>query len=229
MYSEDQFIQLSALQHYLFCPRQCALAYLELSWSENLFTAEGRIMHNRVHEGKFEKRGDLIQTRGLWISSARLGLSGQTDLIEFHRTDDQDNGTRLPGYKSRWKVYPVEFKRGKPKSDHSDEVQLCAQALCLEEMLETTIAEGAIFYGKNKRRHAVKFDEKLRSLTEQTALQIHQMFESGITPKAEFSKKCKSCSLYEICLPKRTGTRGAVKRYLNKIISESITSGGKKI
>lgn len=224
MYLEAEYIQLSALQHYLFCRRQAALAYLELTWSENLFTAEGRLMHDKVHEGKFEKRGDLIQTRGLWISSPRLGLSGQADLIEFHRTDEQNAGVRLPGYPGRWTPLPVEFKRGKPRSDNSDEVQLCAQALCLEEMLNTAIAEGAIFYGKNRRRHAVEFNEKLRRLTVQTALQIHEMFQSGITPQAEFAKKCKSCSLYNICLPKRTGGKGAVTRYLNKIISESTTS-----
>lgn len=223
MYREDEFIQLSALQHYLFCPRQCALAYMELTWSENLFTAEGRLMHEKVHNGKFEKRGGVIQTRGLWISSARLGLSGQTDLIEFHRTNEQNEGVRLGDYKDRWTVFPVEFKRGKPKTDFSDEVQLCAQVLCLEEMLETSITAGALFYGKNKRRHTVKFNESLRSLTEKTAVEIHEMFESAMTPKAEFSKKCKSCSLYEICLPKRTGGKGTVSRYLNKIISESTT------
>jgi CRISPR-associated exonuclease Cas4 len=223
MYSEDQFIQLSALQHYLFCPRQCALAYLELTWSENLFTAEGRIMHDRVHDSKFEKRGDLIQTRSLWISSARLGLSGQADLVEFHRTAEPDKGVRLPGYPGVWQPFPVEFKRGKPKRDHSDEVQLCAQAICLEEMLNTSVPEGAIFYGKNKRRHQVIFGEVLRDLTKKTSQRIHEMFESAITPAAEYGKKCKSCSLYESCLPRSTGRRGAVSRYLNKVISESTT------
>jgi CRISPR-associated exonuclease Cas4 len=222
MYIEDQYIQLSALQHYLFCPRQCALAYMENIWSENLFTAQGRIMHEKVHSGKFEKRIDVIKTRGLWIYSARLGLSGQADLVEFHRSDNPDEGIQPPDYPGRWTVFPVEFKRGKPKTDRSDEVQLCAQALCLEEMLSASVPEGALFYGKNKRRHPVRFDEHLRDLTEKTSQKIHEMFDSELTPAAVYSKKCKSCSLYQICLPKTVGRKGAVARYLNKIIEESL-------
>jgi len=221
MYSEDQYIQLSALQHYLFCPRQCALAYLEKSWSENLFTAEGRIIHERVHSAEVEKRADVIRARALWIASARLGLSGQADLVEFRKCTASETGIRLPGQTGRWSVFPVEFKRGKPKRNHSDDVQLCAQALCLEEMLDTRIPEGALFYGKNKRRHVVQFDETIRQLTEETTLKIHEMMENGITPQPEYSKKCKACSLYGICLPRSVGRKGAVSNYLNKIIEES--------
>jgi CRISPR-associated exonuclease Cas4 len=194
---------------------------MELSWSENLFTAQGRLMHEKVHSGKFEKRVDVIRARGLWIYSARLGLSSQADLVEFHRSDNPQQGIRLPAYGGKWTVFPVEFKRGKPKTDYSDDVQLCAQALCLEEMLNAFIPEGAVFYGKNKRRHLVHFDEPLRDLTEETSHKIHEMFDSEVTPAAEYSKRCKSCSLYQICLPKTVGRKGAVARYLKKIMEES--------
>lgn len=221
MYAEDEYIQLSALQHYLFCPRQCALAYMEMIWSDNILTAEGKLMHEQVHGGKFEKRGSVIKTRGLWIASAHLGLSGQTDLVEFHKTENSDNSVRLPGYSGYWQVFPVEFKRGKPKTDHSDEVQLCAQAICLEEMLNTKINEGAIFYGNNKRRHSVAFNQSLRILTEERTKNIHNMFKTEITPAAEYSKKCKSCSLYEKCLPEKYGGNNKVKRYIEKIFEDT--------
>ncbi|MFZ0391521.1 MAG: CRISPR-associated protein Cas4 [Calditrichia bacterium] len=222
MYTEDQYIQLSALQHYMFCRRQCALAYMEMIWAENLFTAEGRIIHEKVHSGELEKRGGIIRALGLWIASARLGLSGQTDLTEFHRTDEPHRGIALPGYKGKWQIFPVEFKRGKPKADHSDEVQLCAQALCLEEMLNCNIGEGAIFYGKNKRRHPVVFTDALRTLTEKTSREIHEMFAAEKTPAAIYSKKCKPCSLYNRCLPRKTGGGKTVSRYLNRILEEPI-------
>lgn len=220
MYTEDNFIMISALQHYLFCPRQCALIHMEQAWSENLFTAQGHLMHESVHSGKFEKRDKIIRARGLWISSARLGLSGQADLVEFHKTNVAGEGIQLQGYPGRWRAFPVEFKRGKPKADRSDDVQLCAQALCLEEMLDTRIGEGAIFYGKNKRRHPVVFNETLRDLTEKTTLAIHALFESGSTPTAKYAKKCKSCSLYQLCMPKTIGRKGAVSRYLDRIVTE---------
>ncbi len=219
MYSEEEYIQLSALQHFIFCPRQCALAYMELSWAENELTALGHILHDKVHQSISEKRKDLLLARGLRISSARLGLSGQADMVEFHR-DKNASGVALSGYSGRWRAFPVEYKLGRPKNDFSDEAQLCAQALCLEEMLQTLIPEGALFYGKNRRRHAVLFDENLRTLTEETANKIHQMFASGVTPAAEYSKKCQNCSLLEICLPQQSQRRGQVSKYLNKIYED---------
>jgi len=214
VYSEEEYIQLSSLQHYLFCPRQCALAYKELSWVENEYTALGRLLHEKVHKSGTEKRGDIILVRGLWISSKKLGLSGQADLVEFHR---QPNGVKLKNLSGRWHPFPVEYKRGKPKKDKSDEVQLCAQALCLEEMLDVTISSGAIYYGKNKRRHAVEFSDELRTLTEETALRIHSLFKQEKIPLPINDKRCEACSLKEICLPDVIHA-SKVESYLQRMI-----------
>ncbi|MDY6832056.1 MAG: CRISPR-associated protein Cas4 [Thermodesulfobacteriota bacterium] len=206
-YSDEDLIQISALQHYIFCPRQCALIHVEQLWTENLFTAQGRVMHEHVHEEGRESRGDVRIERGVPLCSMRLGLSGKADVVEFHR---QPDGT--------WQPFPVEYKRGKPKPDDCDTVQLCAQAICLEEMLNVTIPDGALFYGKTRRRADVRFDELLRQKTEEAALQVHKLIESGITPEPEYSAKCESCSLIGLCLPKTAGKRQAVKRYLEKVL-----------
>lgn len=208
-YSEDDLIQLSALQHFIFCPRQCALIHVEQLWTENFFTAEGRVMHERVHEEGRESRGDVRIERGVPLCSMRLGLSGKADVVEFHRRAD---GVWLP--------FPVEYKRGKPKPDECDTVQLCAQAICLEEMLKKEIPAGALFYGKTRRRADVGFDEPLRRKTEDTAMQVHKLIESGKTPEPEYSPKCESCSLLGLCLPKTAGKREAVKRYLAKALED---------
>jgi CRISPR-associated exonuclease Cas4 len=202
-YTEDDLIQLSALQHYIFCPRQCALIHVEQAWSENLFTAEGRIMHERVHEEGRESRGDVRIERGVPLRSLRLGLSGMADVVEFHCQLDRS-----------WKPFPVEYKRGKPKPDDCDRVQLCAQALCLEEMLKVEIPSGAIFYGKTRHRHDVVFDEALRKETEETAEQVHKLIESGVTPRPVYQSKCDSCSLFESCLPKTIEKTRSVQKYL---------------
>ncbi len=190
-YHEDDLIQLSSLQHFVFCPRQCALIHIEQLWSENVFTAEGRIMHEKVDTADKESRGLKRIEYGVPLRSLRLGLIGKADVVEFHKKDD---GTWLP--------FPVEYKRGKPKMDDCDKVQLCAQALCLEEMLNVEIHEGALFYGQTRRREDVVFDELLRSATEEAAKKVHALLDSGTTPKAEYSKKCKACSLLELCMPK---------------------------
>ena len=208
-YSDEDLIQLSALQHYIFCPRQCALIHVEQIWTENLFTAEGRVMHERVHEEGRESRGDVRIERGVPLCSMRLGLSGKADVVEFHRRAD---GVWLP--------FPVEYKRGKPKPDECDKVQLCAQALCLEEMLKVQIPAGALFYGKTRRRADVVFDEPLRLRTEETAMKVHRLIEFGKTPEPVYSPKCESCSLLNLCLPKTAGKGHAVKRYLAKVLAE---------
>src|SRR3989338_5414829 len=190
-YTEDDLIQLSALQHLVFCERRCALIHIEQLWSENLFTAEGSIMHDKVDTANKESRGNIRIEYGVPMRSLRLGLIGKADVIEFHRKND---GTWLP--------FPVEYKRGKPKMDDCDKVQLCAQAICLEEMLNVEIPEGALFYGQTRRREDVGFDKALRMKTEEAAKKVHELIESGITPKAEYSKKCEKCSLVELCLPK---------------------------
>lgn len=189
-YTEDDLIQLSSLQHFMYCKRQCALIHIEQIWSENVFTAEGRIMHDKADSNKFESRGNVRIDYSVPLRSLRLGLIGKADVVEFHKHGD------------KWIPFPVEYKRGKPKLDDCDKVQLCAQAICLEEMLNVEIPEGALFYGQTHHRHDVIFDKALRTETEEAAKKVHELIESGITPKAEYSKKCKQCSLLEICLPK---------------------------
>jgi len=206
MYPEEDFIPLSALQHLSFCERQCALIHIEQIWDENRATAEGRIMHERVHEQDHESRGNVRIEYGLPLRSLKLGLVGKADVVEFHRLD-----------KDRWQPFPVEYKRGKPKPDDCDLIQLCAQAMCLEEMLSVSVPKGAIFYGKTRRRLDVSFDEPLRQETEEAAKRTHQLISSGITPPPVYEKRCESCSLIGECLPKAIGKKSSVKRYLARM------------
>jgi CRISPR-associated exonuclease Cas4 len=216
MYSEDDLIPLSALQHLIFCERQCALIHIEQAWAENLFTAEGRIMHERVHEANRQSRGKVRIEYSMWLRSFRLGLIGKADVVEFHRRPAlQKAGSEV------WVPFPVEYKRGKPKKDNCDKVQLCAQALCLEEMLNVEVPCGALFYGKKRRRTDVTFDSALRQQTEDTAIRLHELITSGRTPKPVYMKKCDSCSLVKICLPKTIERKRSVKRYLSGAIRES--------
>ncbi len=210
MYQEDDLIMISALQHYAFCPRQCALIHVEQAWAENRLTAEGRIMHEHVHEEGDESRGDVRIERGVSLRSLRLGLIGKADIVEYHR---QDDGT--------WQAFPVEYKRGKPKPDHSDKIQLCAQALCLEEMLSASIPTGALFYGKTRRRLDVDFDEALRQETEAAAIKTHELIDAGITPAPVYSKRCESCSLVAECMPKTIQKNRSVKSYLKRMLDET--------
>lgn len=189
--SDDELVAISALQHWLFCPRQCALIHVERVWAENRFTAEGNAMHERAHDGPDELREGVRIARGQHVRSLRLGLVGQCDVVEFHADG---------------RVNPVEYKRGKPKAHRADEVQLCAQAICLEEMMGRewgAIADGQLFYGKNRRRFDVVFDDALRDLVGETVEAIRSCFNRGRTPQAEYeSRKCDSCSLIEQCQPK---------------------------
>jgi CRISPR-associated exonuclease Cas4 len=205
-YSEDEFIQLSALQHFIFCERQCALIHIEQAWSENRLTAEGRIMHEHVHGEHAECRANVRIVRGMLLHSFELGLSGKADVVEFHKTEGDKT----------WTPFPVEYKRGKPKADDSDKVQLCAQALCLEEMMGAKITGGAVFYGRTRRRLDVAFDNDLRRKTEETAKQLHGFIEAGKTPLPDYTPKCKSCSFFDECLPKTIGRRISVQEYLLK-------------
>jgi len=198
MYHEDDYIMLSALQHYLFCPRQCALIHLEQTWDDNRLTMQGNILHERVHEQNHEKRGDVIVSRGLRLASARLGLAGQADVVEFHRSD---TGCALANYPGAWQPFPVEYKRGRPKHDHCDAVQLCAQAVCLEEMLECSIPKGALYYGQERRRKDVEFEQTLRDETLACVSAVHELLNNGRTPPPVADKKCGSCSLKDLCLP----------------------------
>lgn len=213
MYSEDDLLSISALQHLMFCERRCALVHIENVWQENIFTAEGHNLHDKVHDSAGESRSDLRIARSLRLVSYRLGLSGVADVVEFHKSK---TGIKLDGVNGYWRVFPVEYKRGKLKHDKSFEVQLCAQAMCLEEMLDCSIEAGAIYYGKSHRRHDVQFTSTLRATTEEASHKLHQLFDSQMTPRAKFEKKCKSCSLFEICMPSITGIRKDIEHYLAK-------------
>jgi CRISPR-associated exonuclease Cas4 len=196
---ESEPIYLSRLQHYLFCSRQFALIELEDIWAENQFTAEGQVLHQRVNQADQQKRGAIRTVWALRLANVELGIEGVADVVEYHK---QADGAEIP--------YPIEYKRGKPKAHRADEVQLCAQALCLEEMHGVSVPEGALFYGEIRRRHPVVFDVELRSLTAQTIVACRTIVQTKVTPKAIFkSKKCSKCSLIDQCHPKSFGRSAA--------------------
>jgi len=210
MQSIDNLIMLSALQHYAHCPRQCALIHIEQVWSENAFTAEGRIIHDKVDTAQYESRQNVRIEYSVPLCSHALGLVGKADVVEFHRSFD--------GF---WQPFPVEYKRGKPKDRNCDRVQLCAQAICLEEMMNVAIYNGALFYGQTRRREDVVFDERLRSETIEISSRVHELIASGITPKAEYAKKkCEQCSLYDLCMPKTCGKAKSASTYVLTLMRE---------
>lgn len=204
MFTEDDFIQLSALQHYVFCPRQCALIHVEDVWHENVFTARGDILHEKVDTDTYEARGTKKTVRGLRIHSFKYGIVGRCDVVEFRDT------------KTGEEVLPVEFKSGEPKENISDKAQLCAQALCLEEMLKTTITRGAFFYGKIRRRDVIEINNELRSQTESIIASVREIVSKKIVPVAEYAAKCRNCSLYDICQPKAMNQR-KLKNYMKEL------------
>lgn len=216
MYGEESYLPLSGLQHFLFCRRQWALIHIEQQWAENLRTAEGRVMHERAHSSESEKRGNRYTVRALRISSARLGLVGQCDVVEFIASAE---GTPLPGREGRFTPFPVEYKRGSSKACDADRAQLCAQAMCLEEMLACSVPEGALFYGETRRREAVRFTDELREIVARAASEMHALYNRGYTPKVKTGAFCKLCSLSEICLPKLMRSR-SVKEYLENALCE---------
>jgi CRISPR-associated exonuclease Cas4 len=217
LYNEEDFLQLSGIQHFEFCRRQWALAYMEMQWQENVRTVEGRILHENAHDaGLKEKRGDLIVVRAMPIHSREMGVSGECDVIEFHRAED---GINLLGKEGFYKVVPVEYKRGKTKTDDSDILQVAAQALCLEEMLCCEIPYGYIYYGEVRRRIKIEFTEAIREKVRNIFAEMHKYYEQRYTPKAKTSKKCNACSLKDICVPV-LNKKKSVSGYIDKIISE---------
>lgn len=205
MYTEDEYLMISGLQHFAYCQRQWALIHIEQQWAENERTIDGQLFHKKAHDAdSTEKRGDLIITRGLYIKSRTLGMSGICDVVEFHKSRD---GISLFSFDDLWQPYPVEYKKGEPKSHNADELQLCAQAICLEEMLLCNIHEGSLFYGKNRRRTNVEFTDKLRDEVKEAAQEMHELWKKGYTPKVKAHKGCNACSLKEICVPKLGKTK----------------------
>ena len=220
-YEEDDLLPLSGLQHVFFCPRRAALVHLEGLWGDNLYTVEGRRLHERAHETGTEVRGDVRITRGLLLRSLELGLVGKADIVEFHRLSGAAEGVQLAGAQGLWRPLPVEYKRGRKRHEKSFEVQLCAQALCLEEMLDVPVPAGAIYYGKSGRRMEVSFDDALRTETRKAAGLLHRIIAARKTPPAHYEKKCESCSLLEVCMPRATGTGRSALRYLREIVEIS--------
>ncbi|HEX4807714.1 MAG TPA: CRISPR-associated protein Cas4 [Bryobacteraceae bacterium] len=226
MYSEDDLLPLSGLQHMAFCERQWALIHLEQQWEENRLTADGRVLHERVHQMTEELRQDLLVVRGLPLHSFQLGVSGQADVVEFSRVElkpipgSARTGVELGGRAGWWSIEPVEYKRGKAKRGGCDRVQLCAQAMCLEEMFGVAIAQGSLFYGTNRRRTVVRLSSDLRRQTEALALRMHQLFELRHTPRPVFMAGCASCSLKEGCLPERLGAGRPVASYYKTCLRE---------
>lgn len=217
IYQEEDYLQLAGLQHFVFCRRQWALIHLEQQWAENYRTADGAIMHEKAHDQEFsESRGDLLIKRGVNIFSARLGLSGQCDVIEFHRGVV---GIPLPGKEGIWQPFPVEYKRGRPKENNADVLQLCAQAMCLEDMLCCPIPKGALYYGELRRRQPVNFAEELREQVRQITFEMHELYRRGHTPKVKPTKACNACSLKELCLPKLIKKR-SVSSYLQTAMED---------
>lgn len=218
MFTDDELLPISALQHLLFCPRRAALVHLERLWAENRFTVEGNILHKRAHDPRRgESRPGVQVTRGLQLRSYELGLCGKADVVEFH-----DRGREDPP-----QVFIVEYKRGRPKPDRNQEyrVQLCAQALCLEEMLGVPIPMAKLYFGQSRRRQDVPLDDSLREATKAAARSLRELITSERTPPAEMSKKCRSCSLIEQCLPRVTGGRGAAD-YLQKQLDRHLAESG---
>lgn len=215
-YSEEDYLPLSGIQHFAFCRRQWALIHIENQWAENERTVDGTIMHEKAHSGDVESRGDVVIMRALRVFSATLGVSGECDVVEFNRNAD---GISLNGHDGLWQPYPVEYKRGKPKEHNADEMQLCAQAMCLEEMLCCTIPCGALFYGEPRRRTEVEFTPELRRAVEDSLNEMHDYYKRGYTPKAKPRKGCTACSLREICLPKMA-QRKSVAAYVEGALNE---------
>lgn len=217
LYNEEDFLQLSGIQHFEFCRRQWALSYIEMQWEDNVRTVEGEILHEHAHDPTMkEKRGDMFIVRAMPIHSREMGVSGECDVVEFHKSQ---NGVHLANKEGLYKVIPIEYKRGKPKADDSDILQLTAQALCLEEMLCCDILYGYIYYGEIKHRIKVEFTDEIRGKVKKVFAEMHKYYEQQYTPKVKISKKCRSCSLKNICVP-ALNKKKSVSNYIAKMLEE---------
>lgn len=215
-YNEDEYLMLSGIQHYSFCRRQWALIHIEQQWKDNYRTTAGELMHKRAHKDNlYELRGNILTAHNLKVSSRILGITGQCDIVEFHR---DENGIRLNRYDGKWRIIPVEYKRGELKEGIEDELQLCLQAMCLEEQFISDIPKGFLYYGEKRRRSEVVFSEELREAVKANVQEMHQLMNRGYTPKVKVTNKCKACSLHDICLPilnKDKDVSRYIKQYLD--------------
>lgn len=216
-YAEDDYLMISGIQHFKFCRRQWALIHLEQQWEDNVHTVVGELMHKKVHDPYLtEKRKDVIIARAMPVASRELGISGECDVVEFHKSED---GIKLHGHRGLYAVYPIEYKKGKPKLTEEDRLQLAAQVLCLEEMFSVQIPEGAIFYGETRRREPAEITEELRTEVQEMFREMHGYYARHYTPKVKYSKSCNACSLKDICLPK-LGKAVPVNTYIRRMLKE---------
>lgn len=217
-WNEEDYLQLSGLQHFVFCRRQWALIHIEHQWAENFRTIDGAVFHENAHNTGFqESRGDRFITRGVSVCSSELGVSGQCDVLEYHRGS---TGIPIAGKDGLWQPYPVEYKRGSPREDTGDTLQLCGQAMCLESMLCCDIPEGALYYGEVRRREKVAFTPELRNQVRKMLAEMHELYRRGYTPKVKPTKSCKACSMKDLCLPRLMKTR-SVSAYLREAMEET--------
>lgn len=217
-YHEEEYLALSGIQHFEFCRRQWALIHIEQQWEENLRTVEGNIFHQKAHDGSFtEKRKDIITTRGMRVFSSALGISGVCDIVEFHQDDKA--GVPIFGRQGKYCVYPVEYKRGEPKTEDMDVLQIAAQAMCLEEMLCCEIKQGFLYYGKTRHRISVDITDDIREKVKLAFEEMHKYYNRRYTPKVKRSKRCNACSLKDVCLPVLCKNISA-KKYILDNISE---------
>ena len=216
-YNEDEYLALSGLQHFGFCRRQWALIHIEHQWTDNFRTVDGTLMHERAHDKSFrESRGNLWIVRGMRVSSSQLGVSGECDVLEFR---ESATGVPLQGKAGLWQPYPIEYKRGASDERGGDALQLCGQAMCLEEMLCCSIPEGALYFGETRKRIPVALDEPLRETVRTYLEEMHRLYRRGYTPKAKPAKACNACSLKEQCLP-RLMRAETVETYLKKAMED---------
>lgn len=220
MYTEEDMLMLSGIQHFVYCPRQWALIHIEQVWTDNRYTAEGQILHKQADDPFYrQKNGECVSLRSVSIASKKLGLYGFSDVVELRPSDCPTNCIQHPSYPGYWKPFPIEYKRGHSKPDERDEVQLAAQAICLEEMYDIKIDYAYLFYWEIRRREEIEINENLRQLTKQYADEMHRIFKKGVVPKAEKSHKCHNCSLFDICLPD-TKVKLLATNYLKKNLYE---------
>lgn len=218
MRQEPDYLQLSGLQHFSFCRRQWALIHIEHLWAENLRTVDGAIMHERAHDTALrESRGSVRTVRGMYIHSAALGVSGQCDVVEFHARPE---GVPMPGWEGTWVPFPVEYKRGVPKAGDADRLQLCGQAMCLEEMLCCPVPRGALYYGETRRREYADFTPELREQVRAMLSEMHSHYDRGHTPRVKRTRSCNACSLKDLCLP-GLGKPESVRDYLRKSLEDT--------
>jgi len=223
--NEEDYLMLSGIQHFAFCKRQWALIHIEQQWADNVLTFEGQQLHEKADDPIIkETRGDRLISRAVPIVSHRLRVYGVADVVEFRRCAEGEGGISLPLRKGRWKPYPIEYKRGKPKPDTWDELQLCVQAMCLEEMFETYIPEGALYYGEVGHRERIDLHDGLRNQATLLLNEMHELFSRGSTPEAVWASKCSRCSLHEICQPKLSGRQASeyLRRYMTAVEKEGI-------